>query len=612
MDDLQTALEDFKNIYQNFFSRSSHQRPRNYAQTRRSTARVHSTVPRPATHYRPLSPLAPDDAISLKQRIFAYAACETGLPVTFTPDEVQFVINTGASITITHDKNDFDGHIHPVQPTTLQGIASGLSVAGIGDATYSFTMTEGNSISVTLKNTLYVPSCNVRLLCPRHLAACTDEANDGFNSIRDQGILTCYGKTILVPYHAKTGLPIVTTASGLQRFQGLAAIAASSSSPSTASPKTLQNLTPAQHVKLLLHERCNHKSMSDINRWIRQGLLHVDPSVASSPDPICAACQFGKAHKRCHTNDTGSITASHGAPGSGVSADQLEAGHPGLLPTTKGLPTTKRYHYCNFWVDHYSKYIFPTFHESKDATETVQSKTEFQLFAARYNVRIKSIRADNGAYASSLFKASCDKNQQEVTYCAVGGHWQNGLVERYIGVITQTARTLLLHAMTHWPGIVTEEFWPFAVRHACTFHNASIRQGATKSPHHLFTGVPAPWKIEDFRVFGCPVFVLDKRLQDGDSLPKWKSRSWLGVYIGHSLQHAGNVPVIYNPSTTHVSPQFHVVFDDKFSTVSSTPQAINNEFLKTLFKKSQWLFKDDFATQHDLYTFDTYWSDLPL
>jgi len=48
-------------------------------------------------------------------------------------------------------------------------------------------------------------------------------------------------------------------------------------------------------------------------------------------------------------------------------------------------------------------------------------------------------------------------------------------------------------------------------------------------------------------VFGSPAFVLDKRLQDGDSLPKLKACSWQDVYIGPSLVHARNVPVIYNP-----------------------------------------------------------------
>jgi hypothetical protein len=57
-----------------------------------------------------------------------------------------------------------------------------------------------------------------------------------------------------------------------------------------------------------------------------------------------------------------------------------------------------------------------------------------------------------------------------------------------------------------------------------------------------------------FCVFGSPVYVLDKKLQDGDSPPKWKARSWIGVYDGHSLAHSGNVPVVYNHYTTHISP----------------------------------------------------------
>jgi hypothetical protein len=105
----------------------------------------------------------------------------------------------------------------------------------------------------------------------------------------------------------------------------------------------------------------------------------------------------------------------------------------------------------------------------------------------------------------------------------VGGHWQNGIAECFIGTMTQP-------------------------------YNASICLDAGHSPHHMFIGSIAPWPLEGFRVFGLPVYALDKRLQDGDSLPKWRARSWLGVYMGQSLGHAGNVPIINNPITMHISP----------------------------------------------------------
>jgi hypothetical protein len=139
-------------------------------------------------------------------------------------------------------------------------------------------------------------------------------------------------------------------------------------------------------------------------------------------------------------------------------------------------------------------------------------KMSSKCFAAKYNVAIKYICSDYGAYASARFKLSCEKDNQDLAFCSVGGHWQNFVAEHHIGVMSQAARTILLHGMANCPGIITAEFCPIAIRHACTFHNSSVQTDTNCSPHHMFTGSLAPWCLKDFCVFGCPVFALDKRL----------------------------------------------------------------------------------------------------
>jgi hypothetical protein len=70
-------------------------------------------------------------------------------------------------------------------------------------------------------------------------------------------------------------------------------------------------------------------------------------------------------------------------------------------------------------------------------------------------------------------------------------------------------------------------------------------------------------------VFGCPVYVLDPKLQNGAKFPKFKARSRRGVFAGLSRQHSSLVPMIMNLQTLSMTPQYHVVFDDWFSSVTT-------------------------------------------
>lgn len=108
------------------------------------------------------------------------------------------------------------------------------------------------------------------------------------------------------------------------------------------------------------------------------------------------------------------------------------------------------------------------------------------------------------------------------------------------------------------------------------------------------------------RIFGCPVFILEKRLQDGDSLPKGRARCWTGVYVGHSLYHAGTVPLIYNPVTTHILPQYHVTFDDCFSTVRGSTATLSDDVYQKLYKSTEWLYRPPFGLSNDMHLYDSY------
>jgi hypothetical protein len=67
----------------------------------------------------------------------------------------------------------------------------------------------------------------------------------------------------------------------------------------------------------------------------------------------------------------------------------------------------------------------------------------------------------------------------------------------------------------------------------------------------------------------CQVYVLDRRTQEGTSPPKWTKRTTQKVYVGHLHHYSKSVPMVWDPKTKLVLPQFHVMFDDNFDTVQA-------------------------------------------
>ena len=119
--------------------------------------------------------------------------------------------------------------------------------------------------------------------------------------------------------------------------------------------------------------------------------------------------------------------------------------------------------------------------------------------------------------------------------------------------------------------MIKADLWPFAVALADWNHNHFRIRTDGLTTMEFLTGTHDGFcdKLHHLHPFGCPVFVLASPLQDGNKIPRWDSRIYIGAYVGRSPRHAGNVALILNPATGHVSPQFHVVFDDSFSTIEA-------------------------------------------
>ncbi len=152
------------------------------------------------------------------------------------PDDTLFIIDTGASITITHNKYDFIGPVYPTQTMEIQGITAGLAIEGTGAAEYAFP-----TVAVILHQVLHIPKMGVHLLCPQHLAASTSCEGDGFKSISQVGLLACHSKQIKVQYNEDTGLLCITLAGSVAMYLSYCA------------PAATRDTLPVLHAALPLH-----------------------------------------------------------------------------------------------------------------------------------------------------------------------------------------------------------------------------------------------------------------------------------------------------------------------------------------------------------------------
>jgi len=314
--------------------------------------------------------------------------------------------------------------------------------------------------------------------------------------------------------------------------------------------------------------------------------------------PVCVSCQFGMGHKSSSKVKGSGYKPirkpDHDKPGKCVSTDQLISAQPGLVPQAGGSLTRDRIWAANIAVDHYSNVHKAVLMRSPSTDETLAAKLATEKFFRQHGVKISQWHADNGRYADEEFIKEVDNLEQKITFCGVGAHNQNGIAEAGVKKHTLKTRTLLLHAKRYWPAAITTMLWPFALLASVEFHNLWEIGENGQTPMMKLLNL---WEFPDMKMehtFGCPVYILDSKLQSSSiGPPKWDPRTRLGIYVGRSPYHAGSVALVLNPRTGHVSPQYHLVFDDDFSTVPFMHSNDVPDHWEALVKSSTELATDE-------------------
>ena len=343
-------------------------------------------------------------------------------------------------------------------------------------------------------------------------------------------------------------------------------------------PELLQALlkptvvTPLMQEFMDLHDVLRHMPFPVMFKLCQDGKLPKKFLALQQIKLLCPSCIFGQCKRtpwRKGTRPAGKVcTPCMTVPGGKAHIDQMQSNQPGLVPRMKGRHTKDRISAVTVFLDDKSSHSFSHLQTSTGGDETLAAKHAYEIMADSFGVVVRSFHADNGIFAEKIFVDEVTLCNQTISFCGVGAHHQNGKVENHIGRLTRGSRTLLLAAQRRWPEAIGEILWPFAWKDYERCYNELSIGSDGLTPIEKFSSTKRELRLRDYHPWGCPVYVLEGNLQTvGSKVPKWDPRARLGVYLGRSPCHAGNVALVLNPRTLHVSPQFHVTFDDKFVTV---------------------------------------------
>jgi hypothetical protein len=154
-----------------------------------------------------------------------------------------------------------------------------------------------------------------------------------------------------------------------------------------------------------------------------------------------------------------------------VLVNQMTSTEVGFFSQLKGKLTKKRYKCATNFVDHFSCPYFVHLQLDDKSDETLATKLAFKQYAAEHGVKILHYQCNNGHFHDNAFRQASHNVRQQLTFCGVNAHFQNGITKQAIQDLLESTRKQLLHARTRWTEAVHFALWPYALQNAAYLHN---------------------------------------------------------------------------------------------------------------------------------------------
>ena len=216
-------------------------------------------------------------------------------------------------------------------------------------------------------------------------------------------------------------------------------------------------------------------------------------------------------------------------------------------------------------------------------------------------LQVKHYHGNNGIFSAEEYRRDCDEKGQSQSFSGVGAQHQNARAEQAIQTIMYMARTFMVHASLHWTERGSDDLslWSFTVKHSVWIYNSVPNARSGLTPLELITKERSDYReILRCHVWGCPVYVLEAKLQNDQKLPKWNRRAHLGQFVGFSDEHSSMVANVRHLTTGYISPQFHVIFEDLFETVNRT--GVDDQKSSSLFAMDFFSVIENFMLKMNL------------